>query len=121
MRWTAASLYVLRPRGQYLNTQVARIDINTGNVLGWVDLSALRDKQSSRVRRQPHHFVTNGIAYRRAPGRPQLLATGKQWDSMFDIDLETSNLGPDHVRSRCDLYLSPTNSKAHRPSSFFPH
>ena len=119
MRWTAASLYVLRPRGQYLNTQVARIDINTGNVLGWVDLSALRDKQSSRVRRQPHHFVTNGIAYRRAPGRPQLLATGKQWDSMFDIDLETSNLGPDHVRSRCDLYLSPTNS--HRSSSFFPH
>ena len=117
------SLYVLRPRSQYLNTQVARIDINTGNVLGWVDLSALRDKQSSRVRRQPHHFVTNGIAYRRAPGRPQLLATGKQWDSMFDIDLEASNLGPDHVRSRCDLYLSPTNrdSKAHHSSSFFPH
>ncbi len=110
-----------RLRRQYLNTQVARIDINTGSVLGWVDLSALRDKQSSRVRRQPHHFVTNGIAYRRAAGRPQLLATGKQWDSMFDIDLEASNLGPDHVRSRCDLYLSPTNSKAHRPSSFFPH
>ena len=85
---------------------VARIDVGTGAVLGWVDLSLLRDRQSSRVKRQPHHFVTNGLAYRRAAGRPQLLATGKQWDSMFDIDLEASDLGPDHVRSRCDLYLS---------------
>ena len=59
--------------------------------------------------------MTNGIAYRRTAGaaRPTLLATGKQWDSMFDVDLEGApSLGPDHVRSKCDLYLAPTSPTA---------
>ena len=174
---------------------VARIDVDTGRVIGWLDFSALRAKQSARarrpsgervrrsasserttpavrrrkdyrtrtlslepprpdlrrdadgpwtgcntpwprgysteaatrrrpgngdarrsrpqVRRQPHNLVLNGIAYRRPAGaaRPTLLATGKQWDSMFDLDLAGSALGEAHVRAKCDLHIAPVGGR----------
>jgi len=92
---------------------VARIDVDTGRVIGWLDFSALNKRQSARVRRQPHNLVLNGIAYRRPAGaaRPTLLATGKQWDSMFDLDLAGSALGEAHVRAKCDLHIAPVGGR----------
>lgn len=94
---------------------VARIDVGTGAVIGWVDLSLLRTKQSAKILRERLHYVTNGIAYRTAaPGesRPTLYATGKMWEKMFDVDVDGTDLGPRHVAARCDLYIPPGHAAA---------
>ena len=73
-----------------------------------LDLSPLLKLQSSRVAVRRHDYVLNGIAFvppRDSETRPHLYATGKMWDAMFDIDLEPTTLGPDHVRAVCDLHL----------------
>jgi len=93
---------------------VARVDPATGAVKGWVDLSALRARQSPRVQRQRLNYVTNGLAYKRnAAGRPTLYATGKQWDYMYDIDVKATDLGPLHVVQHCDLYIPRGHAVGH--------
>ena len=93
---------------------VARVDPATGAVKGWVDLSALRARQSPRVQRQRLNYVTNGLAYKRnAAGRPTLYATGKQWDYMYDIDVRATDLGPLHVVQHCDLYIPRGHAVGH--------
>ena len=99
---------------------VARIDVATGAVRGWVDLTGLWDRQSDRVKRQRLNYVTNGLAYKRnAFGRPTLYATGKQWDFMYDIDVAATDLGAQHVAQHCDLYFPPKGrDHAGRPAHF---
>jgi glutamine cyclotransferase len=62
----------------WLTSTIARIDPDTGEVRGWLDLSSLPE---------PHHddadAVANGIAYDDAGGR--LFVTGKRWRSVFEI------------------------------------
>lgn len=58
---------------------VARIDPESGNVLGWIDLSSLypidvRDRDA----------VVNGIAY--DPADDRIFVTGKLWPMMFEIE-----------------------------------
>lgn len=62
--------------------RIARIDPQTGRVLGWIDLSGLltaTDIGGQRV------DVLNGIAYDAGSGR--LLVTGKWWPKVFEIEL----------------------------------
>lgn len=61
--------------------QIARIDPQSGQVLGWIDLSGLL---SAEDRRQPVN-VLNGIAYDAAQNR--LFVTGKLWPKLFQIEL----------------------------------
>jgi glutamine cyclotransferase len=62
---------------------IARIDPDTGRVVGWIDLTGLLDP-SERVPGQTD--VLNGIAYDAEDDR--LFVTGKRWPSMFEIRLE---------------------------------
>jgi glutamine cyclotransferase len=63
------------------SNRVARISPQTGDVVGWIDLSGLL---SSVYRLEPE-AVLNGIAY--DPSRKRLFVTGKLWPSVFEIRL----------------------------------
>ncbi len=63
--------------------RVARIDPESGAVLGWVDLAGLL---TTGERRQAD--VLNGIAFDAAGGR--LFVTGKLWPWMFEIEVEAA-------------------------------
>ncbi len=58
--------------------EIARISPDTGNVLGWIDLSLLYP----RSERRPEE-VLNGIAYDATEDR--LFVTGKNWPNLFEI------------------------------------
>lgn len=60
---------------------IARISPATGRVLGWIDLSELRDALGP-VRRVD---VLNGIAYDKE--RNRLFVTGKLWPKLFELEL----------------------------------
>jgi glutaminyl-peptide cyclotransferase len=57
-------------------SRIVRIDPDTGQVLGWIDLSELVEGQSAGV--------LNGIARR---GR-RVFVTGKRWDAIYDVKVE---------------------------------
>jgi glutamine cyclotransferase len=63
------------------SSRVARISPETGNVVGWIDLTGL----PSTVYRLEAEAVLNGIAY--DPIRKRLFVTGKLWPSVFEIKL----------------------------------
>jgi len=57
--------------------RIARIALDTGKIVGWIDLTDLSE---------PYAGVLNGIAYDEDSGR--LFVTGKNWDTLYEIDLE---------------------------------
>ena len=61
--------------------RIARISPQTGEIVGWIDLSGLL---SSVYRLEPE-AVLNGIAY--DPSGKRLFVTGKLWPSVFEIRL----------------------------------
>jgi glutaminyl-peptide cyclotransferase len=60
--------------------RIARIDPDSGKVLGWIDLTGLL-KPSERI--EGYTDVLNGIAYDANRGR--LFVTGKRWPKVFEI------------------------------------
>lgn len=63
----------------WLEDRIARISPETGEVLGWIDMTGLLDTSNLE---QPAD-VLNGIAFDQATGR--LFVTGKLWPSLFEI------------------------------------
>jgi len=63
------------------SNRIARISPQTGDVVGWIDLTGLL----SPVYRLDPEAVLNGIAY--DPIRKRLFVTGKLWPSVFEIRL----------------------------------
>lgn len=61
--------------------RVARIDPATGNVLGWLDFSALVPE----TLRGSREAVLNGIAY--DPETKRLFVTGKNWPVLYELRL----------------------------------
>ncbi len=61
--------------------RIARIDPQTGQVLGWIDLTNLLDTSNLT---QPVD-VLNGIAFDEENGR--IFVTGKLWPTLYEIDL----------------------------------
>jgi glutamine cyclotransferase len=61
--------------------RIARIDPNTGKVVGWINLAGLL--KPGEV--QDEEAVLNGIAYDEASGR--LFITGKLWPKIFEVRL----------------------------------
>lgn len=59
--------------------RIARIDIDTGDVTGWIDLSSLRQRQGAWRKAKD----LNGIAYDEAGDR--LFVTGKNWPWLYEI------------------------------------
>ena len=64
----------------WLTDRVARIDPQTGQVTGWIDLSGLLSPQE-----QAAADVLNGIAY--DPQTDRVFVTGKLWPKLFEIEL----------------------------------
>lgn len=62
---------------------IARIDPLSGSVLGWLDLSGLKDRIN-----EASVDVLNGIAYNDETGH--LFVTGKLWPLLFEIELTTT-------------------------------
>jgi len=61
--------------------RVARLSLETGQVVGWIDFAGLLPAES----RVPGVDVLNGIAYDAERGR--LFVTGKRWPALFEIEL----------------------------------
>ncbi len=59
--------------------RIARIDPQTGHIVGWIDLTGLR----SQIEVHDEEAVLNGIAYDETNGR--LFVTGKLWPKLFEI------------------------------------
>lgn len=68
--------------------RIARISPQTGEIVGWIDLSGLL---SSVYRLQPE-AVLNGIAY--DPVGKRLFVTGKLWPSVLEITLKRRGVAP---------------------------
>jgi glutamine cyclotransferase len=62
-------------------TRIAIIDLQTGQVKGWIDLTGLYNASNA----DPEN-VLNGIAYDAYNAR--LFVTGKRWPQLFEIKLE---------------------------------
>jgi len=62
---------------------IARIDPNSGKLLGWIDLGNISPED---VRRDPSSNTLNGIAYDAASDR--IFVTGKNWRNLFEIKLK---------------------------------
>ncbi|HLK51455.1 MAG TPA: glutaminyl-peptide cyclotransferase [Bryobacteraceae bacterium] len=65
----------------YQTDRIARIDPDSGNVVGWIDLTGIL----SRADRVQQVDVLNGIAYDAVGDR--LFVTGKLWPKLFEIRL----------------------------------
>jgi glutamine cyclotransferase len=66
----------------YMTNRIARIDPESGQVTGWLDLSELRSQLPTPNRAE----VLNGVAHDEKTGH--LLVTGKYWPRMFEIKLK---------------------------------
>jgi glutamine cyclotransferase len=60
---------------------IIRIDPNTGDVVGWIDLSGILPQDL----RTGETDVLNGIAY--DPEKDRLFITGKRWPKLYEIQL----------------------------------
>lgn len=91
---------------------IAQIEPNTGNIVGWIDLSGITNKVRAHVRgsANPNQRidVLNGIAWDEADGT--LYITGKLWPKVYQIELrpmyedsKTAHVKEmtDAVRKRC--------------------
>jgi glutamine cyclotransferase len=61
---------------------IARIDPDSGNVIGWIDLTGLLTLESDQAQNVD---VLNGIAYDAETGR--IFVTGKLWPTLFEIEV----------------------------------
>jgi glutamine cyclotransferase len=68
----------------WLTDRIARISPETGQVLGWIDLTGLLDTSNLT---EPVD-VLNGIAFDESNGR--LFVTGKLWPALYEIELVAS-------------------------------
>ena len=63
----------------YLTDAIVEIDPATGIVIGFVDLTELRD----RLYKNPEAEALNGIAYNEETGN--FYVAGKDWNRLFEI------------------------------------
>jgi glutaminyl-peptide cyclotransferase len=78
LEWVDGEIY----SNIWLTDRIARIDPQTGKVVGWIDLKGILPP-SDRVRGNTD--VLNGIAY--DPPTQRLFVTGKLWPKLFEIRL----------------------------------
>ncbi|MES3021441.1 MAG: glutaminyl-peptide cyclotransferase [Pseudomonadota bacterium] len=78
LEWVEGEVYA----NIWQTDRIARIDPNTGKVVGWIDLAGLL---SEGERRTGQVDVLNGIAY--DAKRKRLFVTGKLWPKLFEIKL----------------------------------
>jgi len=95
--------------------RIARISPQTGQVLGWIDLTGLLGP----MYRREGGAVLNGIAY--DPIHKRLFVTGKLWPTVFEIRLLSAGRKPAARRQRAEPHevrssvSKPVESRADRP------
>ena len=78
LEWVEGEIYA----NVWQTDRIARIDPQSGNVVGWIDLKGLLPMKDF----MPNHTdVLNGIAY--DPATKRLWVTGKFWPKVFEIRL----------------------------------
>jgi glutaminyl-peptide cyclotransferase len=80
LEWVKGELWA----NVYWTGLVARIDPESGHVVGWVDLRRLLPEAESK-RLDARGGVANGIAYDSSSAK--VLVTGKYWPFVFQIDV----------------------------------
>jgi len=84
---------------------IVRINATSGEVLGWIDMRGLLDKQIG-ARGARTSLVLNGIAYH--PPSRRLYVTGKKWDYMYQVRINPKpEAGAADVLRNCGLGLTP--------------
>ena len=78
LEWVKGELFA----NVWQTTRIARIDVSTGKVTGWIELAGLLKEAGVTGRNDD---VLNGIAYDAAGDR--LFVTGKLWPKLFEIEL----------------------------------
>ncbi len=81
LEWVKGQLYA----NVWMTHHIARIDPQTGDVVGWIDLTGLGPKPDETS--DPTNDVLNGIAYDAKGNR--LFVTGKRWPKIYEIKLVT--------------------------------
>jgi glutamine cyclotransferase len=79
IEWVDGEIYA----NVWLTPMIARIDPETGQVRGWIDLTAL----AAQSGRRGTDDVLNGIAW--DAERRRLFVTGKNWPRLYEIVVET--------------------------------
>lgn len=85
LEWVDGQVYA----NLWQTDRIARIDPDSGKVVGWIDLTGLLPE---RERVAGHTDVLNGIAYDARHKR--LFVTGKMWPKLFEIRLVRQAAGP---------------------------
>lgn len=78
LEWVEGEIYA----NIWGTTRIARINPETGKVVGWIDLSGLEQSSGASA---DSDSVLNGIAYDSKSRR--LFVTGKRWPKLFEIRL----------------------------------
>ena len=81
LEWVAGELWA----NVFRTDRIVRVDPASGDVLGWVDLSGLRQAIPESERPTGTSAVLNGIAHDPVSGRT--LVTGKLWPRLFEIEV----------------------------------
>lgn len=81
LEWVKGKLYA----NIWHTDRIAIIDIDTGNVIGWIDLTGLLPRTDILPEPEGAEQVLNGIAYDAKNDR--LFVTGKYWPKLFEIRL----------------------------------
>lgn len=79
LEWVNGQIYA----NVWLTRRIARIDPDSGNVLGWIDLTGLGPAPDTLP--DPANDVLNGIAW--DAGQQRLFVTGKCWPKVYEIRL----------------------------------
>jgi len=81
LEWVDGVIYA----NVWMTDRIARIDAQTGQVTGWLDLSTLKQKAGITPEQEAQGAVLNGIAWR--ADQQQLLVTGKYWPKIYALKL----------------------------------
>jgi glutaminyl-peptide cyclotransferase len=73
----------------WLTDDIAIINGTSGDVVGWLNLAALRDRFTPPPDWDRREDVLNGIAYDAASGH--FFVTGKCWPKLFEISIDADN------------------------------
>ncbi len=81
LEWIEGAIYA----NVWTTDRIARIDPESGQVTGWLDLAKLKLRAGITPAQEAQGAVLNGVAWR--SDQQHLLVTGKYWPKLYEIKL----------------------------------